>query len=109
MGYYKGSLRDIGWTAVELVQRANDMARDTLLYQGYHGPSSGWVPPPILAKTIGMMGLRDVRQHNLFNVVSPEVVKGGRNQGQEPGQTGTEGQRGSSGNRPSGSSRRGRR
>ncbi|CAE7075520.1 unnamed protein product [Rhizoctonia solani] len=71
MGYYKTSLRDLGWRDVELVQRANDMARDVFLYAGYQAPdkpASEWVPPPILAKTIGMMGLRDVRKHGLFNV-----------------------------------------
>ncbi|CCO35312.1 DEAD-box ATP-dependent RNA helicase 25 [Rhizoctonia solani AG-1 IB] len=62
MGYYKSSLRDLGWKDVELVQRANDMARDIFLYPGYQAPdnpASTWVPPPIMAKTIGMMGLRD--------------------------------------------------
>jgi hypothetical protein len=104
MGYYKSSLRDLGWKDVELVQRANDMARDVFLYPGYQAsdnPASTWVPPPIMAKTIGMMGLRDVRRHNLFNVQT--VVgqdsggrggRGGRgdpnsarNQGQGPGQS----------------------
>ncbi|CAE6484067.1 unnamed protein product [Rhizoctonia solani] len=81
MGYYKGSLRDLGWRDVELVQRANDMARDVFLYAGYQNPgnpTSGWLPPPILAKTIGMMGLRDVRQHNLFNVQADVGQGGGR-------------------------------
>ncbi|CAE6443432.1 unnamed protein product [Rhizoctonia solani] len=62
IGYYKGCLRDLGWKSVELVQRANDMARDVFLYEGYQPsdkPASTWMPPPILAKTIGMMGLQD--------------------------------------------------
>ncbi|KAG9092630.1 hypothetical protein FS749_015559 [Ceratobasidium sp. UAMH 11750] len=79
IGYYKGSLRDLGWSDVELVQRANDLARYTYLYRGYRPASATWIPPPIFAKTIGMMGLRDVRKHNLFNIVAPE---GARNQGQ---------------------------
>ncbi|KAG8685137.1 hypothetical protein FRC09_014939 [Ceratobasidium sp. 395] len=84
MGYYKTSLRDLGWTDVELVQRANDLVRYTYRYRGYNNDqpddnSTQWIPPPIFAKTIGMMGLRDVRKHNLFNVVAPE---GTRNQGQ---------------------------
>ncbi|QRV74969.1 DEAD/DEAH box helicase [Ceratobasidium sp. AG-Ba] len=83
IGYYKGCLRDLGWSEVELVQRANDLVRNTYLYRGYQPdptiPVSTWIPPPIFAKTIGMMGLREVRKHNLFNVVSPE---GTRNQGQ---------------------------
>ncbi|CAE6427925.1 unnamed protein product [Rhizoctonia solani] len=100
MGYYKGSLRDLGWKDVELVRRANDMARDVFLYPGYQAsdnPASTWVPPPILAKTIGMMGLREVRKHNLFNVQA-DIGQGGgrggrggagaaRNQGQGPGQS----------------------
>ncbi|KAJ1307192.1 hypothetical protein OPQ81_001307 [Rhizoctonia solani] len=98
MGYYKGSLRDLRWKDVELVRRANDMARDVFLYAGYQPseqPASAWIPPPILAKTIGMMGLRDVRKHNLFNV-RDDVGQGGgrggraggaaRNQGQGQGQ-----------------------
>lgn len=80
MGYYKGSLRDLGWTELELVRRANDMARYAFLYQGYQStpgqPTADWVPPPIFAKTIGMMGLRDVRQHGVFNVVAPELNQG---------------------------------
>ncbi|KAH7342103.1 P-loop containing nucleoside triphosphate hydrolase protein [Rhizoctonia solani] len=99
IGYYKGSLRDLGWKAVELVQRANDMARDVFLYAGYQSPdrsASEWTPPPILAKTIGMMGLQEVRKQGLFNVQT-DIGKGGgrgdrgprggaaRNQGQGPG------------------------
>ncbi|KAG8744142.1 hypothetical protein FRC10_010711 [Ceratobasidium sp. 414] len=83
IGYYKGSLRDLGWSDVQLVQRANDLARYAHLYRGYQPdptrPAATWIPPPIFAKTIGLMGLRDVRRHNLFNVVAPE---GARNQGQ---------------------------
>ncbi|KEP49248.1 DEAD-box ATP-dependent RNA helicase [Rhizoctonia solani 123E] len=100
IGYYKSSLRDLGWRDVDLVQRANDMARDVFLYAGYQTsdqPSSEWLPPPILAKTIGMMGLREVRKHGLFNVQA-DVGQGGgrgdrgdrggrsRNQGQGQGQ-----------------------
>ncbi|KAG8733674.1 hypothetical protein FRC11_004136 [Ceratobasidium sp. 423] len=97
IGYYKGSLRDLGWKSVELVRRANDMARDVFLYAGYQpsdGPASAWIPPPILAKTIGMMGLQDVRKQGLFNVQA-DVGQGGgrgggrgtaRNQGQGQGQ-----------------------
>ncbi|KAF8754256.1 Type III restriction enzyme, res subunit [Rhizoctonia solani] len=81
IGYYKSSLRDLGWKDVELVHRANDMARDVFLYPGYQAsdnPVSTWVPPPILAKTIGMMGLREVRKHNLFNVQSDIRQDSGR-------------------------------
>ncbi|ELU40051.1 ATP-dependent RNA helicase [Rhizoctonia solani AG-1 IA] len=97
IGYYKSSLRDLGWKDVELVHRANDMARDVFLYPGYQAsdnPVSTWVPPPILAKTIGMMGLREVRKHNLFNVQSDirqdsgrrgKGASSARNQGQGPG------------------------
>ncbi|CAE6424353.1 unnamed protein product [Rhizoctonia solani] len=81
IGYYKGSLRDLGWRDVELVQRANDMARDVFLYAGYQSsdkPASEWLPPPILAKTIGMMGLQKVRQQGLFNVQADVGNGGGR-------------------------------
>ncbi|CUA67268.1 ATP-dependent RNA helicase MSS116, mitochondrial [Rhizoctonia solani] len=96
IGYYKGVLRDLGWNDVELVRRANDMARDVFLYAGYQtsdNSTSQWVPPPVMAKTIGMMGLREARKHGLFNV-QVDVGQGGgrgsqggaaRNQGQGQG------------------------
>lgn len=105
MGYYKGSQRDIGWSELELVRRANDMARYAFLYQGYQAdpsqPTTEWIPPPIFAKTIGMMGLREVRKHNVFNVVAPEVSQGRGGGGQSRG-SGGRGQGGRGGARNQG-------
>ena len=51
------------WNAAELIRQSNLYARHALLYQSkasadYNSVESGWQPPPLLAKTVGMMGLK---------------------------------------------------
>ncbi|PWN90618.1 DEAD-domain-containing protein [Acaromyces ingoldii] len=54
LGYYKSSLKDLGWSPAQLVDEMNDWARQALLFQeGASGPA-----PPLLAKTVGKMGLK---------------------------------------------------
>lgn len=77
MGYYKSMLRTLGWNEERLVTRANDMARHVFHYRGYSDPNTGfkggsvdgqkWVPPPIMSKAVGMMGLQKVK--HLLTVV----------------------------------------
>lgn len=51
LGFYKTNLRKLGWSPEELVQRANSWATECLLLDE---------PPALLAKTVGMMGLKNV-------------------------------------------------
>ncbi|KAJ3153672.1 hypothetical protein HDU86_005171 [Geranomyces michiganensis] len=59
MGYYKGFLRDLGWTSRDLVAAANQMAFD-------FGCTA---VPPMLAKTVGKMGLRGTPGLNVVQVL----------------------------------------
>ncbi|KAJ3172926.1 hypothetical protein HDU88_004380 [Geranomyces variabilis] len=59
MGYYKGFLRDLGWTPRDLVATANQMAADF----GCAGV------PPMAAKTVGKMGLRGTPGLNVVQVL----------------------------------------
>ena len=62
LGYYKGQGKTTKWSSEELVEEATNYAREVL----------GWkdtLPPPLLPKTVGMMGLRGVKG---LNVVRPD-------------------------------------
>ena len=59
MGFYNSSTGKIGWSKNDLVHAANSYAIDVLGCSGL---------PGVLAKTVGMMGLRE--QRPLLNVVS---------------------------------------
>ncbi|ORX36028.1 P-loop containing nucleoside triphosphate hydrolase protein [Kockovaella imperatae] len=56
LGYYRGSMKAMKWKAVDLVQAGNAFARHTLHYG--EDAVGDWKPPGLLAKTVGMMGLR---------------------------------------------------
>ena len=62
MGYYKGFLRTMGWSPSELVEQANEYAFQALRYKADDG-----MPPPILAKTVGKMGIRGTKGLNVVN------------------------------------------
>ena len=49
MGYYNSNLKRIGWDKRVLVQQAGVFATEVLCMNS---------PPPLLAKTIGKMGLK---------------------------------------------------
>ncbi|TDL20953.1 DEAD-domain-containing protein [Rickenella mellea] len=53
LGYYKTFSKGTGWSAAQLVAIANEFALRVLLYRSTNGK-----PPGLLAKTVGMMGLR---------------------------------------------------
>ncbi|KAE8264931.1 hypothetical protein A4X09_0g6818 [Tilletia walkeri] len=74
LGYYKSELRSLRWTPTELVARMNEHAQHGLLYDGGSGSSA----PPLLAKTVGKMGLRGTPGLNVVREL--------------PGQQGQEGQ-----------------
>ncbi|CAO1625489.1 unnamed protein product [Jaminaea pallidilutea] len=58
LGYYNSSLRALKWDKPKLVQMANEYARSSLRY-------AGPAPPPLLAKTVGKMGLKGVPGLNI--------------------------------------------
>jgi ATP-dependent RNA helicase MSS116 len=51
MGYYSSWLKKMSLTSTQLVEMANAYVMEVLFYRGS-------APPPILAKTVGMMGLK---------------------------------------------------
>ena len=89
LGYYKSFQKRMGWTVPQLVQTANDFAQIACRYvdQDQKPPpvslseykdlpiTANISGPQILAKTVGMMGLRDYR--HLFNIVSELPAKEG--------------------------------
>ncbi|EPQ29233.1 uncharacterized protein PFL1_02988 [Pseudozyma flocculosa PF-1] len=92
MGYYKSFLKACRWKPEDLIQHTNHYAYATLLWNQSQVPSpaseaerandaaplpAGFVPPPLLAKTVGMMGLKTYR--SLLNVVQslPDKETGG--------------------------------
>lgn len=77
LGYYKGFGKMLKWTVPHLIDQARLFALETCRYTGQTPGQT----PPLMAKTIGMMGLRDYRSS--FNVVSelPGKPARGGNQG----------------------------
>jgi hypothetical protein len=70
MGYQNGLCKQLRWSKTELVQHANAYATDVLKYKGDEHHHL----PPITAKAVGMMALRE--QRPLMNVVSELPNKG---------------------------------
>ncbi|KAG0143812.1 hypothetical protein CROQUDRAFT_660791 [Cronartium quercuum f. sp. fusiforme G11] len=67
LGYYKGRMKLCGFSPERLVQVANDYVREGLRYQSE-------LMPGLLAKTVGMMGLKGVPG---LRIVKPEVRETG--------------------------------
>ncbi|KLT41911.1 DEAD-domain-containing protein [Cutaneotrichosporon oleaginosum] len=63
LGYYNSSLKKLRWSQTDLVAHANDFAREVLRTEP-QGPM--WVPPGLLAKTVGKMGLKNVPGLNIL-------------------------------------------
>jgi ATP-dependent RNA helicase MSS116 len=86
LGYYKGSLRDLRWDAGALVAQANAYVLDALRYGG----AGGGLPPPIMAKTVGKMGIRGTAGLNVVMVLPDArgTGPGGGRGGGNPGRVG---------------------
>lgn len=54
LGYYKQFAKNLGWSPATLVSEMNNVAKRGMLYEG--GNSN--TPPPLLARTVGKMGLK---------------------------------------------------
>ncbi|KAE8229094.1 hypothetical protein CF326_g5945 [Tilletia indica] len=74
LGYYKSEMRSLRWTPAELVARMNEYAQYGLLYDGGSGVSS----PPLLAKTVGKMGLRGTPGLNIVRELPGQQHQGGQ-------------------------------
>lgn len=83
LGYYKGFGKVLKWSVPQLIEQGRIFALEACKYKGDRPGQT----PPLLVKTIGMMGLRDYRSS--FNVVSelpnkpkstPRGGQGGRKQ-----------------------------
>ncbi|KAF8518987.1 P-loop containing nucleoside triphosphate hydrolase protein [Hysterangium stoloniferum] len=89
LGFYKTFMKSLQWTPEQLVSEANKYAVEVLQYKGADAErkdgfvvegASGWRPPPLAAKTVGMMQLRGVPG---LNVVKGKPLSGdARRQGQ---------------------------
>ncbi|KZT56947.1 DEAD-domain-containing protein [Calocera cornea HHB12733] len=66
MGYYNGFQKAFRWSKEDLVRTANHYALDVLRYRSPDGSNN---PPPLLPKTVGMMGLKGVVG---LNIVRPQ-------------------------------------
>ncbi|WVR08321.1 hypothetical protein IAU60_005374 [Kwoniella sp. DSM 27419] len=82
LGYYKSELKNLRWSVADLVQNMNEYAARALLYAG----GKGNLPPPLLAKTVGKMGLKGTPGLNIVREL-PERTGGGA-QGGNPRQGG---------------------
>ncbi|KAN0064450.1 hypothetical protein ACQY0O_002073 [Thecaphora frezii] len=96
MGYYKTFLRATGWNAQDLIQHTNAYAYGTLLWKQAAVPADearrtvpppAWfVAPPLLAKTVGMMGLKGQKGLNIVKELPHRAGDGGGRGGQLPQQ-----------------------
>ncbi|KAJ4474448.1 P-loop containing nucleoside triphosphate hydrolase protein [Lentinula aciculospora] len=71
LGYYKGQARILKWSSERLVDEANMYAKLVL----------GWtdaLPPPVMPKTVGMMGLKGVRGLHIVKPSPSEQSRGNR-------------------------------
>lgn len=64
LGYYKMYAKTFTWSIPQLIEQAKVFALETC---GYIGDREGQTPP-LLAKTVGLMGLREYRSS--FNIVA---------------------------------------
>jgi len=86
MGYYKAFARALGWSERDLCVKAKSYALSDL---GYIGKGDD-KPPPLLAKTLGMMGIKppsrtNLIQEGLLAIAPPESKPGGRGGGRGGG------------------------
>jgi len=69
LGYYSSWMKKMQLTSKQLVEMANAYAMEVLFYRGD-------APPPVLAKTVGMMGLKGAPGINIVKskdqLVHPE-------------------------------------
>ena len=75
LGYYKSHIKSLRWSELDLVKHANEYASQCLRY----GPE----PPGLMAKTVGMMGLKKVPGLNVIKSLPAREGngEGHRNQG----------------------------
>ncbi|KAK0560521.1 hypothetical protein OC861_006246 [Tilletia horrida] len=82
LGYYKSELRKLKWNAATLVQRMNEYADQALLY---NGGAAGGPAPPLLAKTVGKMGLKGTPGLNVVHQLPDKAGGGGGGRGNANG------------------------
>lgn len=75
LGYYKGSMRLMGFNVDSLIQTANYYAQHVLLYQG---GGDHVETPPLLAKTVGMMGLKGAPGLRIVKQLPGQEANGGQ-------------------------------
>ncbi|PWY99819.1 DEAD-domain-containing protein [Testicularia cyperi] len=56
LGFYKTYLKALRWTPETLISSTNEYARNILQWPAESGDR--WIPPPLLQKTVSMMGLK---------------------------------------------------
>jgi hypothetical protein len=91
LGYYKSELRSLRWNVDQLVHHMNEYASEALLYAG-GGP--GAQSPPLLAKTVGKMGLKGTKGLNIVKELPGAGEATGGREGQGQGRGGAMGRGG---------------
>lgn len=76
LGFYKAYLKQLKWTSEQLIASTNDYARHIL--QWPVDPSGTWVGPPLLQKTVSMMGLKGKPGLNIVKELPAKTNAGGR-------------------------------
>ncbi|KAJ1024474.1 hypothetical protein NDA13_004407 [Ustilago tritici] len=90
LGFYKSYLKQLKWKPEELISSTNEYARNILQW-GSNGQGSGnggvWVGPPLLQKTVSMMGLKGKSGLNVIRELPGKGNGGGevKRQGQSRG------------------------
>ncbi|KAJ1020627.1 hypothetical protein NDA16_004020 [Ustilago loliicola] len=86
LGFYKSYLKQLRWKPEELITSTNEYARDILQWPAQQDGS--WTGPPLLQKTVSMMGLKGKAG---LNVVRELPGKGNGGGGGGGGRSGKEG------------------
>ncbi len=79
LGFYKSYLKQLRWKPEELIASTNEYARDILQWGA--GESGPWVGPPLLQKTVSMMGLKGKPGLNIVKELPGKSGGGGGGRG----------------------------
>ncbi|GAC95286.1 hypothetical protein PHSY_002861 [Pseudozyma hubeiensis SY62] len=83
LGFYKAYLKQLRWKPEDLIQSTNEYARDILRWNESQG--GAWVGPPLLQKTVSMMGLKGKPGLNIVKELPGKSGGGGGRGGGDNG------------------------
>lgn len=76
LGFYKGYLKQLKWRPEKLIALTNEYAREILQWPA--AKNGSWVGPPLLQKTVSMMGLKGKPGLNVVKELPGKQGGGGR-------------------------------